>query len=78
MARALDRFGDPPRRVIARRAVASAAAALACAAAAESTAFLTSRLLIDGAAVTAIWSVAQLAAWLARVLRRAVRAALAT
>ena len=76
MNRALDRFGDPRRRRIAR-AFASAAAAVACAAAAESTAVFTNKLLIDGAVVAAAWSVARLAVWIARALRRAVRAAIA-
>ena len=74
---ALERFGDPRRREATRRAVASMAAALACAVATEGTALLTSELLIDGAAVTAAWSVARLAVWVARALRRVVRAAVA-
>ena len=76
MDRALDRFGGPRRRIVTR-AFASAAAALACAAAAESTTVFTSKLLIDGAVVAATWSVARLAVWMARALRRAVRAAVA-
>ena len=77
MDRALGRFRDPRRRVIAR-VFASAAASLACVAAAESTAVFTTKLLIDGAAVAATWSVARLAVWTARALRRAVRAAVAS
>ena len=76
MDRALDRFSDPRRRLITR-AFASVAASLACAAAAESTAVFTNKLLIDGAVVAATWSVARLAVWMARALRRAVRAAIA-
>ena len=77
MDRALDRFGDPRRRVLTRRDVASVAAALACTAATEGTALLAGKLLIDGAAVTAAWLVARLAVWVARSLRRVVRAAVA-
>ena len=77
MNRALDAFGTPRRPVTATRAFATAAAALACAAAAESTAILANKLLTDGAAVAAACAVARLAVWMARALRRAVRAAVA-
>jgi hypothetical protein len=77
MNRAFGTFGTPRRSVLTTRAFASATAALACAGAAESTAILANKLLTDGAAMAAACAVARLAVWMARALRRAVRAAAA-
>ena len=73
MAHARTTSADPGRTSHPIRAFASTAATLICTAAAQSSEVLVTRLLTDGAAMTAACGLARLLVWLARELRRAAR-----
>ena len=74
MDRTLSGAVDARQHLAGPRAFASATAALACGAVAQSSAVLLNTLLTDGAAMAAACAVARLAVWMARGLRRAIRA----